>query len=80
MMIQFVFWVNVLINMSRFVEISPVPPNTTVPQLREVFAAYSLNRLAVVNQNAYLEFSDANDIETLHFAFADGKVDQLGGA
>ena len=69
----------VILIMSRFVEVSPVPDGTTVAKIREVFHAFSLHKVAVCEGKAFLEFEDANDIETLDFTFPDEKVDELNG-
>ena len=42
--------------MSRFVEVSPIPEGTTVAEVREVFKAFSLHKVAVNDTKAYLEF------------------------
>lgn len=48
--------------MSRFVEVSPLPPTTTLTEIQEAFNMYAIKRFQKVGNRVYLEFEDPNDV------------------
>lgn len=65
---------------SNIIEVSPLPEGTTVPEIREIFSAYSLDRVQIHKGAAYLLFTYPSEVETLDFTFEDFKVGQLNNA
>ena len=65
---------------TNIIQVGPLPAGTSVQDVRNAFSAYALEKVEVCYDKAYLQFNDANEIQTLEFAFDSLKVPALNDA
>lgn len=66
--------------MSRFIEISPLPSDATLVRVREIFEPFSVHRLAIVGDKAYIQFNDNDCYDALTMKYDTNEVTELQNA
>ena len=47
---------------TNIIQVAPLPVGVSIPDVRNAFSAYQLERVQVSNDKAFLQFNDANEI------------------
>jgi hypothetical protein len=66
--------------MTSIISVSPLPGGTSVSKVREVFINFSVERICVKDDKAYIKFKEAADLEAVAFRFEDLRINELGNA